>query len=562
MPLTDQDIGDLVERWETAKRDRQTLDSTWDEIARLYRPGSRGFVGTRTVGATDQAAGVYDSEQARAAKDLSRAMEAQLFPKSERWAEVTTDGEIEADDDEATRWLDISGKRLFGELYNPRTGFQYCVAQTLGDLPVFGAAAAYLSERPTYDGMLLQPMPLSRVHWMRDYAGRPDTIFCCYELTLRQIRQQWPDAKLPDEAERAWADGKKDTKRQVLRVVLPRQDHKPGSPFPRDMAWAEAAIDVKAKHVYREGGHQENPWLIPEWEVLENGDIWSPARETLPDVLLLQQQAKTLLRTGQRAADPPLFFASDGVMGPTQWSLAPGKINYYDVSALDPSKPPFWQVEYGRNLPITLDMQVAQRRKVGEAFLRYVMMLPPADRTGPQMTATEIMRRNSDFYLLTAAIFGRVEAGFTQPLVEGAFGWMVRRSVLMGWAPGSPLPPPPDALAGGKVEFKFLNPAARAAKSAEVGHMATMLESLLPLFQMKPEALDNLDEDELTRSAIAEITAPKFVRPQDQVDAMREARRQANEEAAQMAQQQGMGQFIKDVTPAGKALIEGRAEAA
>lgn len=545
MPASRDLIDELCRRHQAAKSERTTLDSTWERVAELYRPERTGFTSAQTPG-QDRIREVYDGEQMDAADELARSMDYMLTPKGDAWVAVSTEDDGEAEDDDVTLWLEEASKTLLSRMYDPAAGLETMLQIAYRDVVTFGAAVAQVIE-PKPGAFLFRPYHLKDVHWLRDYAGRPDTVFVTCEMTARQARQKgWLSRKVNE----ALQQDKLDEKFTFLEVTAPRVDFRPGSPLSTDMPWAYHVIEMAEKEAVAEGGYNENPWLIPEWEVLANGDVWSPARRALPDVRTLQQVAKTLIRQGQLAAEPPILVASDGIMGPLRRN--PGAVSAFDAQNVPPNGKLVEVLNLTGELAVNFDMLEALRQKIRRAFMLDVIRLP--DKSG--MSATEVLRHNRDFVRLTTSPFGRFEMGLTQPLVERCFAILFRQSMALRFGEGSPFPPVPAGIQGNSVKFKFFTEVARARQASETAGIATTFEALMPLAQAVPGILDHLDADELARDVIGNQLSARYVKPRDQVAKDRKERADAIEEQAQAELAVQQSQAVKNASQAAQPFMQ------
>jgi hypothetical protein len=480
-----------------------------------------------------------------------------LVPASEKWIEIGTEERIETSDDEAAQWLADSTDKLVNRMYDPRAGLQKAHPQVFTDLVTFGAAPMRAGQRSDFSAFLFRSSHLRDVHWYADEAGLPEKVYNKLTLRLEQVQQKmgsWRNGVSPATQKLMRDDKNKDAKIDFLEVIEPRYERNPNSAHALDMPFASWIIEIKAQFTCDQGGEHEQPWIIPMWEVLDQGnDIWSPGRRGLPDVMQLQQMARTVLRAGQRVVDPPLMTVGGAF---SKLNLTPGFVNYFDPSVVAklPGLAKLVQpLELAGNLQLGFEMQAEQRKLIDEIFLRSVLRLP--DKSN--MTATEIMRLNQDLVRLTDSPFGRLDTDYVQPLVERCFNIMLRESALARFQrPKSPFLPIPEALSGAKIKFAFLNPITRARKVAETAQLVTFLESLLPVLQVKPEILDNIDIDKIIRDYTSVTLAPKYVIPMEQVQAQRQQRAEAAQQQAQAEQIQKVGSGVGAAAPMAKLLSD------
>jgi hypothetical protein len=526
--MADKKAEELLDRWQACRTRRQTLDTVWDQLAQMYRPQREGFTSQVSQGSSRMTQ-VYDGEQIEAVDELANSIESMLTPASEKWIEIGTENRIEAFDDDAARWCSEATDVLVDRMYDPRAGLQVAGPQVFGDLVTFGAAPLRVGERSDFSSFLFRTSHLRDVHWYADEAGLPQTVYARMCLRGDQVQEKldsgaWRHGVSRETAKLLEDDKNGTVKVDFLEVTTPRRDRNYGSAHVLDMPFAVYLVEIDARHLVDESGEQEQPWVIPTWQVLDNGnDIWSPGRRGLPDVLQLQAMAKTILRAGQRVVDPPIMTIGGAF---SKLNLSPGFVNFFDptvVAKLAGIQKLVQPLELAGNLQFGWEMLSTQRKKIADIFLRPVLRLP--DKSG--MTATEVMRLNQDLVRLTDSPFGRLDTGYVQPLVERCFQTLLRQSILVRFDPmRSPFRPIPPTLSGARVRFKFLNPITRARKVAETAQLATFFESMLPLIQARPEVLDNVDLDAVVRDYTSVTLAPKYLVPKEQVQANRDQRKQ------------------------------------
>jgi len=124
-------------------------------------------------------------------------------------------------------------------------------------------------------------------------------------------------------------------------------------------------------------------------------------------------------------------------------------------------------------------------------------------------------------------MFGRYDAEKTAPEVERAFMVMLRAG---GFAP---IPP---ALLGKNVIFEYDSPVKRIRQQIEAAAAKQWAAEMLQLGQVKPEANDLVNVDELGRFAAESIGIPsRIVNSRETVEAIRQARSEAMQAEKQAA---------------------------
>ena len=247
----------------------------------------------------------------------------------------------------------------------------------------------------------------------------------------------------------------------------------------------------------------------------------------LPDSNTSNAIGETMLIAGQRAADPALLTPSDAFIDPP--NTAPGGLAHYEAEALgelgfNAIRP----IEVGRGFPLTFDIQQQNREQIRTAFMAHLFNLPIG---GPEMTATEVVRRSEDLIRETGGVFKRLETDYTAPLNERQFNVMLRAGGFL---------PIPEVLQGRGVRFEYESPIKRIREHAQaVAARAWALEQA-ELEGVSPGAFDIVDTDALGRFTHAAQNLPdSIVRGSDAVAALRKARAEAQQaeiEAAELQQ--------------------------
>jgi hypothetical protein len=266
------------------------------------------------------------------------------------------------------------------------------------------------------------------------------------------------------------------------------------------------------------------------------GEIYgrSPAMEVLPAIKTLNEEKKTMLRTGHKKVDPVMLVHDDGILDTL--SARPGAVVSGGVNA------------DGRQLVHTLpvgDLQAGhelmqlEMTAINDAFL--VTLFQILVET-PQMTATEVLERAREKGMLLSPTAGRQQSEYQGPLIERELDVLAQQGML---------PPMPPALRelGGEYQVEYTSPLARAQRAEEASGFMRWTETLLNVAAQTqdPSALDHVDFD-VAAPELADIMAVpiRWVRPMDAIKAIREGR-----------QQQAETQQMIEAAPAAASMMKG-----
>ncbi|MDH5556770.1 MAG: portal protein [Alphaproteobacteria bacterium] len=509
--MIEQHIQETLRDFGKLEGGRRVWDSHFQDLADVLWPGLASITRQSTPG-EKRTGNIYDGTPMLAVRGLVSAIDGMLKPKTSRWMSIrAADDEIN-EDDGAKSWLEQATDIMFREFYRPRARFIQASGETDRSLVVLGSGTVFVTESRDMNGLLFRSLPLRDTFYVENADGVIDTLYWRTTWPAYKAEQVWGREKLGPEPRRALEEKRGDAEFKFLQIIRPRDQREPGRRDAAHMPWQYLAIDVASAHVMEESGFEEWPFATPRWDT-ESGETYgrSPGMLSLPDSRTLQQQGKTILKAGHMAVEPPLMAPHESIVrGP---SLVPGGITYYNAAALraaglrDPIRPLFT----GAQIPLAREMQRDVREQIFAGFFRNVLNLPV---NGPAMTATEIIERKEEFVRTIGPVFGRLEADYMAPMVERAFGILLRQGKF---------PPPPESLQGQEVRFEFASPVEKVRRQIDTMNAVRTIEMIAPFVQADPAIMDNFNGDEIARDAAEFNSMPQsWLNPRDQVAAKRE----------------------------------------
>ena len=444
---------DCIRRWETIKGERVNHDRTWQRLQEIVWPFAGDFNTTTTPGSrrTDQ---VYESSATLALERFAAFMESLLTPRNQTWHRLRSSIPELNENQAVKEWFDIANQRLFQVRNDPAARYYSQKHEGYKALGAFGNDTLFVDERPG-GGIRYKYCHLGHTWIEQNHEGIVDTVYYAYELTAHQAVQKWGKSA-PASSQRAMESDPL-RKSQYVHVVKPRMNYDPQRVDIEGMAFESLVIEVEDSHVVERGGYHEQPYLFSRYTV-NPAELYGrgPAELILPDIEMLQEQEKTLQRSGHKAADPPLLLQSDGPLGRGQKrvSLKPGGLTY---GGLDMNgRPAVVPLQTGANLPITLEMMEQKREAVSASFLNSLFLQMSNNR---EMTATEVMERAKEKGQLLAPTTGRQEAEMLGPQIDRERGILQRNGLLP--------PLPQELLEAPDFEIIYDNEAARLQRSED-----------------------------------------------------------------------------------------------
>jgi len=160
------------------------------------------------------------------------------------------------------------------------------------------------------------------------------------------------------------------------------------------------------------------------------------------------------------------------------------------------------------------------------------------------MTATEFAGRENKRMQLLGSAVGNVMRERLSPVIE--FVYKIA-------AESNKLPPMPEELMGQEYEIEYISPLARAQKSLELNNISQALGIIASFGEVNPDVFDKINFDEAV-NFVADTTniAPRIIRDDAEVEAIRTGRQQQDLVNAQMQMMQQGVDINKQASEADK----------
>jgi len=498
----------ILRQWEEVAAARAPFQSVWQEIAD-HLLGRRDFATGASPG-RKRMARIYDTTGLQAADLLAAALHSFLTNPALRWFTLRPEDDALARDEAVRVWLGEAEDALYGAFNAPDANFAPQIHEVYLDQVAFGTAALYVGDRPGR-GILFSARPLGEIHIAENAEGRADTVFRRFRFTARQAHQAWGPAAGKAVAA-ALAAGKGERSFAFLHCVKPVSGPESGGARSGPLsafAFASYYVNLDERALVAAGGYHEMPYMVPRWSK-DAGEIYgrAPGWNALPDQKMLNEMSKTTLKAAQKAVDPPLLIADDGVVMPLR--TQPGGINVVRAGAL--SQDPLRPLPAAPRIDIGLEMMEQRREAVRAAFHHSLLQL----FQDPRMTATQVLQLVQEMQRLLGPMLGRQQAELLEPMIERVFGILLRTGAL---------PPVPDMLAGVPLRVDHVSPIARAQKAGDAQAVLRTLEAAQAMAALDPQVTDLIDPDAGLR-LIAEANGipAKALRAAEDVAALRALR--------------------------------------
>lgn len=513
-----------IQRLNALKTERSNFNSQWEEAAARIIPAHRNTFsgGFNQVQGQKKNELQFDSTTSIAAQRFASVMESLTTPQGSIWHLLKPVDAVLRRNRAVRAFFDELSEVLFNYRYRPVANFVGNSQQVYLGLGVYGNGVLYVDQPENEKGLRYRNIHLGEVYFVENHAGVIDTMYRCYQLSVRQIMERFGD-KAPEEIRDAAKNAQLvDTKKEILHVVAPRKDYLPGGLGQENMPFKSCYYLVETKAKLEEGGYDTFPYPTARYTQLP-GECYGrgPAQWVLGSIKTLNEQKRTVLKQGHRAVDPVLLAHDDGNLGAFSMkagALNPGGVNK-DGRALVQTLPV-------GNIAVGDKMMDMEKAIINDAFLITLFQILIDT---PQMTATEVLERAREKGMLLAPTAGRLQAEFLGPLIEREIALLGRQGLM---------PRMPQILIDAAVEYRveYNSPMSRMQRAEKAAGFMRALDVAANYAKMTGdvEALDHFNFDAAMPEILDIQGSPiAWTRSEEEIAARREARAKA-QEAAQM----------------------------
>ena len=532
----------IISKQESLKSFRTPWENLWQDCAEYVNPNRGDFSTLRYRGDTNRYEKIFDTTAPLANENLASGLHGFLTSPSQRWFVLKTfDDQLNRELPVKT-WLDTVTNILYDRVFNiPETNFNSQAHELYLDLGSFGTGVMMVQDKAGAP-ISFRTYHLADCFIQENDAGVVDTLYRKYKRTGRQLIERF-GKNVPENVIKI---SQKDPYREfdVIHAVEPSETY--GMPIKKktEKNYKSCYVLIEEKALLEEGGFDEFPYMVPRWQKVA-GEIYgrSPSMTCLPDIKMVNQMMKTVIKAAQKVTDPPLLVPDDGFILPVR--TVPGGLNFYRSGTQDRIEP----LQTNARLDIGLDIIQNRREHILQSYHVDWMQLPEGrNQKNGNMTATEVVARQEEKMRLMGPMVGRLQVEFLGPLIDRVFQILSRRRLI---------PEAPSELEGMEMKIEYVSPIAKAQKSNQMFTITRLFESMAPLLQVKPELLDNMNVDETFRYFHHLLDAPpQILNEKEQVEQERQARQEAQQQMMEAEQAKMESEAGKNVADANLAQRE------
>jgi len=520
---------------EFMRTEREPFIQQWREIAENLFPTRPRFLLERN---TDRGKKKYnkilDLAGALAARVLPAGMMAGLTSPARPWKRLTVHDPGLAEFGPVKDWLHMADTRM-SSIFS-RSNLYSAFPNLYKDSGGMGTGVMEIEE--DFDKVIRAYVyPVGSYMLACDYKLRVNVFARELTLTVRQVVERF--GRITESGAPDWSRFSRQVKDlydrcsyeapvSVTHLIQPNKDYSPNNLMSQkfeSLYWETGFPDATGDEgrYLREAGYGYFPILAARWDV-SGEDVYGtscPGMIALGSVNQLQYGEKKILQAHEKMIDPPMMYPL--ALQHKNITGLPGEKIFIDERDGTKGARSLYESRFSSEHIEAKQQQL--RAMVNETFYKNLfLMFTGLDRR--EITAAEIYARQEE-KLLLGEVLEHLNEDVYDPLIDITFDIMMRQGLL---------PPPPPELEGEDLKVEYVSIMHQAMKVSGLSSVDRLTGYIGQLAQFNPEVLDKFDMDQAV-DEYAEIlgTPPRVVRPDDEVEGIREGRRQA-----QQAQQQAL----------------------
>lgn len=510
------------------------MKADWQELADYFLPRSVRFL-VRNVNKTPaKNKKIKDSATLKAVRNFSSGMMSGATNPATNWFRIRIKNYNMKYDWAVKKWCNIV-ETTIKDVFNASNFYEKLPA-AYKQLGVFALSTISL-ESDTDTIMRAKLLPIGSYRYAKNEKGQVDTMCRVYMETAKNLYTKFGEENVSEAVKNCIKSKKFEQLFEVVHFVEPNAEYMPDSVWAKNKKFISVYYEAEGNKdkLLSKSGFDKFPFVVFESEV--NGEDVYPTEccgvNALPDAKQLMAMVVDEGKIIKKIGSPQL-------KGPAELKnkkLTDQPATFTENNQNGDGLQPVYQVPPAVVQPLEALLE-AKRQSIYELFFNdlFAMILNTADRG---RTATEVNELKEEKMTLLSPILEQIHSGL-KTVMEWVFIECMNRRVI---------PAPPAQIKGGELEIEFVSMLAQAQKAQKISAMERFSTFTINLAQ----AIDPMLVKKLNGAKIIDDYAdyvninPEQVVPTEDVDKMRQAQQEKQEQAEQMAALQQGSEIVKNV---------------
>lgn len=481
---------------------------------------------------------LLDSEHLEYFETLCSGLYGGLVNPSGEWFDVVPRSTYLFDDVDAMDYC-YSIKKAFELLFHA-TNFYKEFKMTCNEYPVYGFAPMMIEEDKEHL-VKFTHFTCGEAYLGCDFDGVYNQLAREIRLTPDQLVSYFGYDNCTLSVQKAFDERQFDRKFTVYHLICPNYKRNNNSRLSSNMPYVdlywmrENEKAFNEIHVLKKSGYRENPLAVFFWMKKNKKQVYplGIGGRCLGDV-------KELQNTSYNGSVNEAFLMNPAMALHTSLSrqpILPGSTFYTEQ---DPTKVASEIRRVQSHIEEIENKKQLIKQRIRKLTMADIMLLF-ATKDKDRMTAREVIAIINEQAALLGGIYLNAKDSLTQ---------VFKRVFAIGLRKGY-FPMPPDSLAGDGINVEFTSNIAKVQRMTELQGISDLALYTGQYAQMKPEILDNLDEDKVFAELISKLSVNTKVRKNPKiVQQIREQRAQQQAAAAQAEQMESITKAAKNASGA------------
>ena len=515
--------------------DFETWKAQWQEIAEYILPYSAKYLSDASSKSKDGKKKTYkiiNGTAYKALTTLSSGMQGGMTSPSRPWFSLGLKREELMEIGPVRLWL-RAVRDLMLNVFS-KSNFYGAVHTLYGDLGAFGTAVMLIEE--DFDTVIrCRPYAAGEYYLSINEKYIPDTVYRCFEMSAKQLELKFGEEKLSNSVKSALKNKQYEDLFEIIHCITPNRDRSEEDENEYLSLYFEKSTGLTDTFL-RISGYRTKPFAAPRWEV-KGTDTYgiSPCMQAVSDVKMLQVMEEKKLKALGKMVDPPMN-APASMKG--KGTIIAGGVNYVDIAQGNQGMAPVYQVNPNlQNIAYEIDRVESRIRN----YLFNNLFLAILDQN-KNMTATEVNQRTQEKLLVLGSVVDRTGTEMLDVIIDRTFDIMSRFDLI---------PPPPPEIQGEDISITYISMLAQAQKITGVTAIEQTAAFVGNMAAANPEVLDKFNFDQsVDEYAKAVGGPPSLIRPDDEVEVIREMRAKQQQQLQQQEMMANAAQGAKTLSEA------------
>ena len=506
----------------------------WQELADYFMPRTVRFLARNVNKAPAKNKKIKDAATLKAVRNFSSGMMSGATNPATNWFRIKVKGYDLKYDWQSRKWCgNVSD--IIRDIFNI-SNFYVKLPAAYKQLGVFALSVLGL-EKDEETVMRVKLLPIGSYRYAKDERGVVDTMCRVYTETAKNLYEKFGKDNVSKAVLQCIEQKRFEEPFEIVHFVEPNAEYNPDSVWAKNKKFISVYYEVSGENdkFLGKSGFDKFPYVVFEGE--ENGEDVYPTEccgvNALPDakqlMAMVVDEGKIIKKIG-----------SPQMKGPAELKnkkLTDAPATFTENNQNGDGLTPVYQVPPAVVQPLEVLLE-AKRQSIYELFFNdlFAMILNTADRG---RTATEVNELKEEKMTLLSPLLEQVHSGL-KTVMEWIFLECLERGII---------PEPPAQIQGRDLEIEFVSMLAQAQKAQKISGMERFCTFTINLAQaVDPTLARKLNAEKIIDdyADYANID-PEQVVPSEDLQKIRQAQAEKQEQAEQMAAMQQGSEVIKNV---------------